>query len=189
MSDWTNEKPLQVLANLKKDGDYYKYKKDFLPSILGAIRHGAIWDYLKGEWTRMGPMDLSDVGYDAFLINGKINSMLKNVKHGEKIRFRIINASASTYFYFNIGNLRNFTVVSKDGVDVQPVKVNELLIGIAETYDVIFEMPHHMKMFEAKATAQDITGSASLMFGKGEMEHVPNKMKPSPYGMGDMDHG
>ena len=32
----------------------------------------------------MGPMDLSDVGYDAFLINGKINSMLKNVKHGEK---------------------------------------------------------------------------------------------------------
>lgn len=34
MSDWTNEKPLQVLANLKKDGDYYKYKKDFLPSFL-----------------------------------------------------------------------------------------------------------------------------------------------------------
>ena len=189
MSDWTNEKPLQVLANLKKDGDYYKYKKDFLPSILGAIRQGAIWDYIKGEWTRMGPMDLSDVGYDAFLINGQIESMLRNVKHGENIRFRVINASASTYFYFNIGNLRSFTVVSKDGVDVQPVEVNELLIGVAETYDVIFDMPHHMKMFEAKATAQDITGSASLMFGMGDMEMVPMKMKPTPYGMGDMDHG
>lgn len=189
MSDWINEKPLNVLANLKKDGDYYKYKKDFLPSILGALRHGAIWDYIKSEWTRMGPMDLSDVGYDAFLINGKIKSMLKNVKHGEKVRFRVINASASTYFYFNIGKLRNFTVIAKDGVDVQPVTVNELLVGIAETYDVIFEVPHMMKMFEAKATAQDITGSASLMFGMGDMEHVPMKMKPSPYGMGHMDHG
>ena len=186
MSDWTNEKPAQVLANLKKDGHYYKYKKDFFSSISGAIRHGAIWNYLKKEWNRMEPMDLSDVGYDAFLINGKIKSMLDNIKHGEKIRFRIINASASTYFYFNIGNLKNFTVVSKDGVDTQPVKVNELLIGIAETYDIIFKMPHHTKIFEARATAQDITGSASLMFGQGEIEHVPNKIKPSNY---SMDHG
>ena len=189
MSDWTNEKPTQILAKIKKDGDYYKYKKDFLPSIIGAISRGNFWNYLMGEWTRMGSMDLSDIGYDAFLINGKIKSMLKNIKHGEKIRFRIINASASTYFYFNIGNLRNFTVVSKDGVDVQPVKVNELLIGIAETYDVIFKMPHKMKMLEARATSQDITGNASLMFGKGKMEHVPDKTKPFPYGMSDMNHG
>ena len=91
-------------------------------------------------------------------------------------------------FIFNIGNLRNFKVVSKDGIDVQPVTVNEILIGIAETYDIIFEIPHNTKTFEAKATAQDITGSASLMFGTGEIEKVPDKIKPSPYEMSHGDH-
>ena len=188
MSDWTNEHPQQVLSNLKKDGDYYMSKKKSRPSILAAIRDGMFWNYLNSEWTRMGPMDLSDVGYDAFLINGHIESTFKNVKHGEKIRFRIINASASTYFYFNIGNLRNFKVISKDGLQVEPVTVNEILIGIAETYDIIFELPHSARTFEARATAQDITGSASLMFGTGEIEKVSDKIKPSPYEMDHMDH-
>ncbi|MFT6632265.1 MAG: FtsP/CotA-like multicopper oxidase with cupredoxin domain [Bacteriovoracaceae bacterium] len=190
MSDWTNEIPKAVLYNLKKDGDYYGMKKGFLPNLWDAIKLGKFKEFFKQDWTRMGAMDLSDVGYDAFLINGKIKSMLKDVRHGEKVRFRIINASASTYFYFNIGKNRNFKVITKDGMPVQPVEVNELQVAIAETYDVIFEVPHMMKTFEAKATAQDITGSASLMFGMGEMEMVPMKMKPSPYGMDmDMDHG
>ena len=191
MSDWTNDLPKAILYNLKKDGDYYGVKKDFVPTLWAAIKAGKLGAYLKGEWTRMGAMDLSDVGYDAFLINGKIKSMLKDIRHGEKVRFRIINASASTYFYFNIGKNRKFKVITKDGMPVQPVEVSELQVAIAETYDVIFEVPHMMKKFEVKATAQDITGSASLMFGMGGMEMVPMKMKPSPYGMdhGDMDHG
>ncbi|MCY4644696.1 MAG: multicopper oxidase domain-containing protein [Bacteriovoracales bacterium] len=190
MSDWTNELPKAVLYNIKKDGHYYGAKKNFQPNLWEAIEEGALGKYLKSEWTRMGPMDLSDVGYDAFLINGKIESTLKHISHGEKIRLRIINASASTYFYFNIGRLRNFTVISKDGMPVQPVKVNELLIGIAETYDIIFQMPHEMKTFEARATAQDITGFAVMRFGRGELEEVAEKTRPSPYdtGHGGMDH-
>ena len=188
MSDWTNEKPSEVLANLKRDGHYYKYKKGSPPSLVGAIRHGEFWDYLENEWRRMEPMDLSDVGYDAFLINGEQTSVLNNVGHGEKIRLRLINAAASTYFYFNIGHLRNFTVISKDGMSVKPVLVNELLMGMGETYDIVFQMPHTMKTFEARATAQDITGSASLLFGGGNIEEVPQKLAPSPYSMEGMDH-
>ena len=190
MSDWTNELPKAVLYNLKKDGDYYGLKKNFFPSLWKAITAGVLGDYLRSEWQRMGPMDLSDVGYDAFLINGKIKSTFENVRHGEKIRFRIINASASTYFHFNIGNHRSFKIITKDGMPVRPVHVNELLIGIAETYDVIFELPHEMKMFEAKATANDFTGSASLTFGMGDLEVVPKKATRSPYGMrhGKMNH-
>ena len=99
--------------------------------------------------TRMGPMDLSDVGYDAFLINGEQKKNISNIKHGEKVRLRVINASASTYFYFNIGKLRNFKVITKDGVEVMPVEVNELRVAIAETYDIVFTMPHEMKTFES----------------------------------------
>lgn len=189
MSDWTNEHPQKVLSNLKMDGDYYAFKKKFYPSILGAIRAGAFWDYVKSEWTKMGPMDLSDVGYDAFLINGKQNKHLKNIKAGEKVRLRLINASASTYFYANLGDLFNFKVITKDGVEVQPVEVNEILVGIAETYDITFTMPEH-KALEFKATAQDITGASSLILGTGHhVEKVPMKMRPNPFGMGGMDHG
>ncbi len=189
MSDWTNEHPDQVLANLKMDGDYYVYKKNTNTSIYSAIRAGKFWDYVKSEWTKMGPMDLSDVGYDAFLINGKQNQSLMNIKAGDTVRLRLINASASTYFYANLGKLFDFKVITKDGVEIQPLEVNEILIGIAETYDIIFTMPEH-KALEFKATAQDITGAGSLILGKGHhVEKVPMKMRPSPYGMGDMDHG
>ena len=186
MSDWSNEHPKKIMSNIKKDGHYYNYKKNFLPSLWGALRDGEFIDYLKSEWTRMGPMDLSDIGYDAFLINGKIESHLKGIRPKDRVRFRIINASASTYFYFNIGNLRNFTVYTKDGMPVQPVQVNELLIGIAETYDVVFTVPENVKTFVAQATAQDISGQAVLTFGKGKREEVPQKPKPSAF---KMDHG
>ena len=43
---------------------------------------------------RMGAMDISDVGYDAFLINGKQQSSNENIKPGSKVRLRIINAGA-----------------------------------------------------------------------------------------------
>lgn len=188
MSDWTDERPMDVLANLKKDGHYYAFKKKFFPSWVGAIRHGAVWNYIKGQWTRMGAMDLSDVGYDAFLINGKkISSSVANLRKGDRVRLRLINAGASSYFYVNIGNLRPFQVISKDGVDVMPVEVTELLMGMGETYDLVFEVPNDLG-FELRATAQDVTGHASLILGDQEnAESVPSKMKPNPYMMG-MDH-
>ena len=187
MSDWIDEHPSDVLNNIKKDGHHYAYKKGFLPSLWGAVQEGKVGEYLDIDWSAMGFMDLSDIGYDAFLINGRQRSNLEGVKPGDKIRFRIINAGASTYFYFNIGAMRNFTVVSKDGVDIQPVQANELLIGMGETYDIIFEMPHHAAAFEARSTAQDVTGHASLVFGTGREESVPDREKPNPYE--EMDHG
>ncbi len=190
LSDWIDEHPDDVLNNLKKEGDWYAFKKGFLTSWLGAIRHGAVWDYIKSQWTRMGAMDLSDVAYDAFLINGqKTSQITKHYMPGDKVRLRIINAGASSYFYVNIGNLREFQVVTKDGIDVVPVPVTEILIGSGETYDLLFTVPEHAA-FEVRATAQDITGHASFVFGMGGVEAVPNKIKPNPYKMDNHgDHG
>lgn len=188
LSDWTNEHPQSVLKNLKKEGHYYAFKKDFLPSLLGAISEGKTKNFLQSEWTRMGPMDLSDVAYDAFLINGKITQTLEDIKPGDKLRIRVINAGASSYFYFNIGNLRHFDVISKDGVDVQPVTVNEVLIGMGETYDLAFTVPTDISP-EFRATVQDITGYASVILGNNKVENAPNKTKPSKYASHDHHEG
>ncbi len=183
LSDWSDENADQIMRNLRKDGDFYLYKKNSMRSYLGAIKAGGVKSHLSNEWSRMGGMDLSDVGYDAFLINGKRDSQLLVAHPGEKIRLRIINAAASSYFYISMGI--PMQVISADGVDVEPVKANEILIGMAETYDVLFTVPEH-KNYELRATVQDVTGYASAWIGMGEKVPAPNQPLPNMYA--SMDH-
>ncbi|MGI9548616.1 MAG: multicopper oxidase family protein [Bdellovibrionales bacterium] len=188
LSDWTNEKPIQVLKNLKKEGEYYSFKKKFFPSLLDAIFKSSFKDFIKGEWTGMGVMDLSDVGYDAFLINGKQQATFSKIKSGDRVRLRVINAAASTHFYLNLGQHRFFKVISKDGMGVSPVRVNEVFLGMGETYDLSFKMPPITQGLEFRATASDFTGHGSLIFGKDQKyEKAPSFAKPNPYKM-DHDH-
>ncbi len=187
LSDWSDENADQILRNLRKDRDYYLYKKDSVRSYIGAIRAGGLKTHLANEWSRMGGMDLSDVGYDAFLINGKRDSQLLSAHPGEKIRLRIINAAASSYFYVNMG--LPMQTISSDGVDIKPTMTNEILIGMAETYDVLFTVPEH-KNYEIRATAQDVTGFASAWIGMGEKVPAPSKAPPNMYaGMVHSGHG
>lgn len=185
LSDWSDENPDQIIKNLKKDGDYYLYKKNSVRSIGGAIRAGQLGTYFKNEWDRMGGMDLSDVGYDAFLINGKKDSQLLTAHPGEKIRLRIINAGASSYFYVSLGQLP-MKIISADGVDIEPVMAKEVLMGMAETYDVLFTVPEH-KNYELRATVQDVTGFASAWIGMGDKAPAAQKAFPDLYA--PMDHG
>jgi len=76
-------------------------------------------------------------------------------------------------------------VVSADGVDIEPTLAKEILMGMAETYDVLFEVPE-AKNYELRATAQDGTGFASGWLGKGEK--VPAADRPSPDAYASMDH-
>lgn len=183
LSDWSDENADQIIRNLRKDGDYYLFKKDSMRSYFGAVRAGGLKTHLQNEWTRMGGMDLSDVGYDAFLINGKRDSQILTAHPGEKIRLRIINAGASSYFYVSMG--LPMTVISADGVDVKPVQTKEILMGMAETYDVLFTVPEH-KNYEIRATVQDVTGFASAWIGMGEKVLAPSKPLPNMYA--SMDH-
>jgi FtsP/CotA-like multicopper oxidase with cupredoxin domain len=132
----------------------------------------------------MGGMDFSDVGYDAFLINGKRDSQLSDARPGEKVRIRIINAGASSYFHVALGR-EPMTVISTDGVDIEPTQAKELLLGMAETYDILFTVPDK-KNYELRATAQDGTGSASAWIGSGEKVTAPIKTRPDLYA--SMDH-
>jgi FtsP/CotA-like multicopper oxidase with cupredoxin domain len=184
LSDWSDENPDQIVKNLKKDGDYYTYKKDSMRSYLGAIQAGGLKNHLGNEWIRMGGMDLSDVGYDAFLINGKKDSQLADAKPGEKIRLRVVNAAGSSYFYLALGNVP-MKVISSDGVDIEPILADDILIGMAETYDILLEVPDQ-KNYEFRATSQDVTGYASGWIGSGAKVPAPDKSFPDMYAT--MDH-
>jgi FtsP/CotA-like multicopper oxidase with cupredoxin domain len=180
LSDWTNENPKDVMRNLMRANDWYSIRKGTAQSILGAAQRGNIKDYFQREKSRLPPMDVSDVAYDAFLINGQRRSTFE-AKPGEKIRLRVVNAAASTYFYLNAAT-GPLTIVSADGMDVSPIKQQRLLIGMAETYDVLVTVPGSGS-WEFRATAQDGSGQASLFLGSGPEKSAPAIERLNPYSM------
>ncbi len=172
LNDWTNLKPSNVLRLLKRGTDYFSIKKNSVQSYGEAIAAGHFTDKIKQEWMRMPAMDISDVYYDAFLMNGKQVFDDSSFNEGDVIKLRIINASSSSYFWIQFAGGK-MKVVAADGQDVEPVDVDKFLIATAETYDVIIKIPSSGK-YELRATAQDISRHTSAFFGKGNKVTAPD---------------
>jgi FtsP/CotA-like multicopper oxidase with cupredoxin domain len=165
LSDWIDEKPYEVHRSLHMATDWYSIRKKSTQNYGQAIREGYLKTKITNEWKRMLAMDVSDVAYDRFLINGKDRQEAAAVA-GDTIRLRIINGSASTYFWLNYGG-GALTVVANDGKDVVPVSVDRMIIGVSETYDVLVRIPEN-RSYEMLATSEDRIRSASLWLGNGD---------------------
>lgn len=166
LSEWTDMNPNQVHRILHNATDWFAIKKGSTQSYAEAIGQGYFKTKVANEWKRMNAMDVSDVFYDRFLINGKNVGQLAQFRGGERVRLRISNGGASTYFWLKWGGGK-MTVVANDGNDVEPVEVDRLLIAVSETYDVVVTIPFDNGSFEFLATAEDRTKSASLFLGGG----------------------
>ncbi len=166
LSEWTNYKPENVHRMLHNASDWFAIKKGTTQSYSEALKEGHFNTKLTNEWKRMLAMDVSDVYYNKFLINGKPESQLAQFKGGDKVRLRISNAGASSYFWLTYAGGK-FTVVANDGNDVEPVTVDRLIIGVSETYDIIVTIPAENTAFEFLATPEDRTQSASVFIGSG----------------------
>ena len=166
LSEWTNYNPKNVHRMLHNASDWFAIKKGTTQSYAEAIQSGHFKTKFKNEWKRMLAMDVSDVYYDRFLINGKNESQLSQFKAGDKVRLRISNAGASSYFWLTYAGGK-ITVVANDGNDVAPVEVDRLIIGVSETYDVVITIPETNTSYEFLATPEDRSKSASLYIGTG----------------------
>lgn len=181
LSDWTNEKPMSVLKNLKRGNEWYGIKKGTATPLNKVIARGAFGAQLNFWRQRMEGADIADVYYPAFLINGEENIEYADFKPGEKVRLRIIDGGASTSFWMTFGG-EDPLLVSADGLDVIPVKKNKTFIGIAEAYDFIVTIPEDGKI-EFKITAQDGSGTASAFLGTGKVLKAQEIPKPDKIGM------
>ena len=179
LSDWTNENPAYILKNLKRRNEWYSIKKGNVQSLNRIIQHKAVGAYLRQSMMKMAPMDISDVYYDRFLVNGKDTVRYPDIKAGQTVRLRVINASASTYFHVNYAG-GPMKLISADGLDVQPLEVDRRLIAIAETYDFIVTVPKG-GAFEVRATAQDGSGYATALLGNGPAKYAPTIPRPDLY--------
>jgi len=166
LSEWTNYKPENVHRMLHNASDWFAIKKGTTQSYAEAIKAGHFKTKLSNEWKRMLAMDVSDVYYDKFLINGTSENRLSQFKAGDKVRLRISNGGASSYFWLTYAGGK-ITVVANDGNDVEPVEVDRLIIGVSETYDIIVTIPAENTSYEFLATPEDRTKSASIYIGSG----------------------
>ena len=166
LSEWTNYNPKNVHRMLHNATDWFAIKKGTTQSYAEAIKQKHLKTKLKNEWKRMLAMDVSDVYYDKFLMNGINEQQLSQFKGGDKVRLRISNGGASTYFWLTYAGSK-MTVVANDGNDVEPVDVDRLIIAVSETYDVIVTIPNDSTSYEFLATSEDRINSASLYLGSG----------------------
>src|SRR5574343_1759978 len=166
LSEWTDYDPDNIHRMLHNASDWFAIKKGTTQSYAEAIRAGHFKTKLTNEWKRMNAMDVSEVYYDKFLINGKNESQLTQFKKGDKVRLRISNGGASSNFWLTYAGGK-ITVVASDGNDVEPVEVDRLLIAVSETYDVIVTIPADNTSYEFLATPEDRTKSTSLYIGNG----------------------
>ncbi|RRW52427.1 copper resistance system multicopper oxidase [Pseudomonas moraviensis] len=201
LSDWTDEDPASLMKTLKKQSDYYNFHKrtvgDFINDVSEKGWGATVADRKMWAQMNMNPTDIADVSGATytFLINGQApdDNFTWLFRPGEKLRLRLINGSAMTYFDVRIPGLK-MTVVAADGLHVKPVSVDELRIAVAETYDVIVEP--ETEAYTLFAQAMDRTGYArgTLATRAGMSAAVPT-LDPRPLvsmddmGMGGMDHG
>ncbi|KXK14044.1 MAG: multicopper oxidase type 3 [Chloroflexi bacterium OLB14] len=166
LSEWTNLKPENVHRMLHNANDWFAIKKGTTQSYAEAAKQGYLGVKLKNEWKRMLAMDVSDVYYEKFLINGTTEQQLSQFKAGDKVRLQISNGGASTYFWLTYAGGK-ITVVANDGNDVEPVEVDRLIIAVSETYDIIVTIPEENTSYEFLVTSEDRIKSASLYLGNG----------------------
>lgn len=181
-SDWTDERVESVLGNLKARDDFYAYKRNTIQSWDRVLANGAdsIRNRFAGSISRMGPMDLADVGYDAFLINGEAVSSITDIDgQAEQVKLRLINGSTSSYFEVEYA-AGPMTIVEADGQEVESIRVKRLRIATAETYDVIVPLKAG-EAFELRATSIDGSGYSSLFFGEGVKVFAPDVPRPNPF--------
>lgn len=171
LSEWTDMKPENVHRMLHNANDWFALRKNAVQSYAEAAQAGKLGVKFANEWKRMLAMDVSDVYYDKVLLNGQTELQFdeynqQTLKVGDRVRLRISNGGASSYFWLRYAGGK-ITVVATDGNDIEPVDVDRLIIAVSETYDIVLTIPQEGLSYELLATTEDRTQSASMYIGSG----------------------
>lgn len=125
LSDWTNDDPAEIVPKLRGPTQTPIPGEPERP--LNELPDGAAFPI--------------DVRYGAYLLNGRTHrdAWTKEASPGERLRLRLVNASAATFFRFMVER-HALQVVAADGRPVELVEVDNLILAPGERYDVLLTM-------------------------------------------------
>jgi CopA family copper-resistance protein len=193
LSEWTDEDPMYVFQKLKTMGHLYNFNQPTLPALARDIAERGLGAAMSKRdmfnTMRMKPTDLADLSAETltYLVNGvtPAGNDTSLFTKGQRVRLRIINAAGNTFFDVRIPDLP-MTVVQVDGMNVEPVTVDEFRCGAGETYDVIVTPTEDAYTFFAET--MDRTGFArgTLSTRVGLSAPVPQRREAQWLSMADM---
>lgn len=198
LSDWTFENPYRVLSRLKKQPDAYNYQRRTVADFFKDVARDGFSSTVRDRWMwagmRMNPTDIADVtgATYSYLLNGRVaeEPWTAQFAPGERVLLRIINAGAGSYFDVRIPDVA-MTVVQVSGQPVEPIETDEFRIALAETYDVIVQLPGD-RAFSLYAEAMDRSGfTAATLAPRAAMQAaLPTRRRRPTLTMADMgmDH-
>ncbi len=188
LSEFSPLHPHTIMAKLKKGEEYFNRQKTSWTDdyrLSGSDRR--MWAGM-----RMMPTDIADVTGSTYtyLINGHApeDSLEYLFSPGERVRLRIINGSAMSFFNIRIPGVR-MSVVQADGKNGRPIEVDEFQIGTAETYDIVVEPTAEAHTIVAEAMDRSGMAVATLTSRAGARAPVPSLRDPVLLTMPDMGHG
>ena len=193
LSDWSFLHPHEILKKLKKSPGYFNRQRTTLSGLMSGADRMTLAERRMWGQMRMDPRDILDVSGSTYtyLVNGHgpDDNWTGLFRPGERVRLRIINASAMSIFNLRIPGLA-MTVVQADGLDVRPVETDEFQIAVAETYDVIVR-PTEDRAYTVVAEAIDRSGMgrATLAPRPGMTAEVPPLRAVPNLTMRDMGMG
>lgn len=178
LADWLHSNPGHIVPDLR-DPDRRKDMEDYLSSLRGMKSGDAGGSIKEPQTAPEQQPDLSDVTYDAFLLNGRGNGdpWVGTARAGDTVRLRLVNGGASTLFRFAIDG-HALTVTHADGEPVEPVEVDWLMIGMGETYDILVRVAGSGS-YTIRAEAQDGSGQAIGILRTPDAAPKAVAMKPS----------
>ena len=188
LSEFSQLHPHTIMAKLKKGEEYFNRQKTSWTDdyrLSGSDRR--MWAGM-----RMMPTDIADVTGSTYtyLVNGHApeDSLEYLFSPGERVRLRIINGSAMSFFNIRIPGVR-MSVVQADGKNVRPIEVDEFQIGTAETYDIVVDPTAEAHTIVAEAMDRSGMAVATLASRAGARAPVPSLRDPVLLTMTDMGHG
>ncbi len=185
LGDWLHRSPEQVFAELRSGkqpmGGMKPGGGDAGAMQAGGPQDGGTKPGAAETGMKMGAggADLADVKYDAFLLNGRGpgDPWTLSVRPGDRLRLRLIDGGSSTYFRVRVDGHR-LQVTHADGLAVEPVTVDHLLIGMGETYDAVIEIAGPGS-YTLHAVAMDGSGQALGVLHTPGVAAPPNRAMPT----------
>ncbi|MFD8302863.1 multicopper oxidase family protein [Streptomyces sp. NPDC059690] len=123
---------------------------------------------LMGAESKLLGGDAGDVKYPYHLVNGRVpaDPDVYAGKPGKRVRLRIINAGGDTAYRVALGG-HKMTITHTDGFPVQHQKVDALLVGMGERYDVLVTLADGVFPLVALAEGKNASGMALVRTGSG----------------------
>ncbi len=167
LHDFTFRDPREVFASLKQGG---RNQAVSAPPAMPAMQN-------------MKP-DLNDVDYDAFLANDRTlaDPSIIRVEPGGHVRLRLINGSAATNYWIDLGSLRG-TLIAVDGTPVRPVALRSLPLAIAQRADILIELPREQRAYAVLAQVEGKTDRTGIVLAtaRANVTRIEgNAAQPSP---------